>query len=129
MENSIQPRKQRKFRYNAPLHLRKKMVAVHVGKELAAKLSTKRRSVPARKGDKVLVMRGEHKGHTGKILKVSLSDLKVYVEGVSQRNAKGVEQLKPVDPSNLLIVEGEFVKDRLAMIQRSGKAAAGTKKQ
>lgn len=121
MENSIQPRKQRKFRYNAPLHLRKKMVAVHVGKELAAKLSTKRRSVPAHKGDKVLVMRGEHKGHTGKILEVSLSDLKVYVEGVSQPNAKGVEQLKPVDPSNLLLVEGEFVKDRLAMIQRSGK--------
>ena len=123
MEDSKQPRKQRKFRFNAPMHLRKKMVAVHVSKELRAKLSTKRRSVSAHKGDRVKVMRGSHKGKAGKILEVSLNDLKVYVEGVSQRNAKGVEQLSPIDPSNLLLMEGEFTKDRLAMIQRSGKNA------
>lgn len=121
MENSIQPRKQRKFRYNAPLHLRKKMVAVHVSKELKAKLSTKRRSVPAHKGDKVKVMNGEHKGKIGKVLEVSLNDLKIYVEGVTRRNAKGIEKIIAIDPSNLLLLEGEFTKDRLAMIQRSGK--------
>lgn len=121
MENSIQPRKQRKFRYNAPMHQRRKMVAVHVSKELKAKLGTKRRSVPAHKGDKVKVMRGGHRGHVGKIVEVELSDLKVYVEGYSQKNAKGIEKLMPVDPSNLLLLEGEFSKDRLEMIQRSGK--------
>ena len=121
MENSTQPRKQRKFRYNAPLHLRKKMVAVHVSKELKAKLGTARRSVPAHKGDRVKVMRGEHKGHTGKIVEVELNDLKVYVEGYTQKNAKGIDKLMPVDPSNLLLLEGDFSKDRLEMIQRSGK--------
>ncbi|MFA6489336.1 MAG: 50S ribosomal protein L24 [Candidatus Micrarchaeia archaeon] len=121
MENSIQPRKQRKFRYNAPMHQRKKMVAVHVSKELKAKLGTARRSVPAHKGDRVKVMRGERKGLTGKILEVELNDLKVYVEGYTQKNAKGIEKLMPVDPSNLLLLEGEFSKDRLEMIQRSGK--------
>jgi len=123
MENSIQPRKQRKFRYNAPLHLRKKMVGVHVSKELRAKLGTARRSVPAHRGDKVKLMRGSKKGHIGKVLEVELHDLKVYVEGVTQRNAKGVEKLMPVDPSNLLLLEGEFTKDRLEMIQRSKKIA------
>ena len=123
MIGSKQPRKQRKFRFNAPMHERKKMVAAHVSKELRAKLSTKRRSVPVHKGDKVLLMRGSRKGHTGKILEVDLSTLKVYIEGVTQRNAKGVEQLAPVDPSNLMILEGEFAKDRLAMIQRSGMKA------
>lgn len=121
MENSIQPRKQRKFRYNAPLHLRRKMMGVHLSKELRAKLSTKRRSVPVRKGDKVKLMRGERKGHTGKVLEVMLSDLKVYVEGVTQRNSKGVEKPMPIDPSNLLLLEGDFSKDRLEMLQRSGK--------
>src|SRR3989344_3061923 len=102
MEDSKQPRKQRKFRFNAPMHLRKKMVSAHISKELRAKLSTKRRSAPLHKGDRVLVMRGDHKGKAGKVIEVELNDLKVYVEGVSQRNAKGVEKLMPVDPSNLL---------------------------
>ena len=123
MEDSGQPRKQRKFRYNAPLHLRKKMVAVHVSKELRAKLSTKRRSVSAHKGDRVKVMVGEFKGKSGKIMEVDLNTLKIYVEGVTRRNAKGIEQLVAIDPSNLLLLEGEFTKDRLAMIQRSGKNA------
>ncbi len=124
MEESIQPRKQRKFRYNAPLHLRKKMVGVHVGKELAAKLSTGRRSVPVRRGDKVKIMRGGQKGHTGKVVEVSLATLKVYVEGAVRRNAKGIEKPYPIDPSNLLLLDGEFVKDRLEMVQRSAKPKA-----
>lgn len=121
MQNSIQPRKQRKFRYEAPTHLRQKMVGVHLSKELRVKLSTKRRSVPVHKGDKVKLMRGDKKGQVGKVMEVHLSDLKVYVEGITQRNAKGVEKLMPIDPSNLLLMEGEFSKDRLAMVQRSGK--------
>lgn len=121
MEKSIQPRKQRKFRYNAPLHLRNKMVGVHLSKELKAKLSTKRRSVAVRKGDKVKLMRGERRGHAGKVVEVSHSTLKVYVEGLTQRNAKGVEKLIAVEPSNLLLLEGDFTKDRLEMVQRSGK--------
>ena len=117
----MQGRKQRKYRYTAPNHRRRKMVFVHIGKELRAKLGTARRSIQARKGDKVKVLRGDHKGHAGKIFEVDLSTLKIYVEGANSRTAKGVEKLMPLDPSNLLLMEGEFVKDRLAMIQRSGK--------
>lgn len=119
MEESIQPRKQRKFRYNAPMHARRKMVSVHISGELRAKLNTGKRSIPARKGDRVKIMRGERKGQTGKVMEVDLSSLKIYVEGASERNAKGVEKLVPFDPSNLLIIEGEFTKDRLAAVQRS----------
>ncbi|HIH18499.1 TPA: 50S ribosomal protein L24 [Candidatus Micrarchaeota archaeon] len=122
--DSIQARKQRKFRYDAPLHLRRKMASSHLSKELRAKLSTRKRNAPLHKGDKVKVMRGGRKGHVGKVIEVDLSNLKAYVEGVSQRTAKGVEKLMPIDPSNLLIMEGEFTKDRLEMIKRSGKAKA-----
>lgn len=121
MIDSIQPRKQRKFRYNAPLHLRRKMVAAHLSRELRAKLGTARRSAQVRKGDRVKVERGSKKGHAGRVMEVDLSSLKVYVEGCTQRNAKGVEKLLPLDPSNLLILEGEFAKDRLEMIGRSKK--------
>ena len=78
-----------------------------------------------RKGDKVKVLRGDHKGHTGKIFEVDLSTLKIYVEGAHSRTAKGVEKLVALDPSNLVIFEGEFVKDRLAALNRSPKMKPG----
>lgn len=123
MEESSKPRKQRKYRYVAPMHARRKMMGAHLSKELKAKLSTSKRNVPVHKGDRVKLMRGEKKGHTGKVMEVDLSNLKVYVEGASRRNAKGVEKLVPIDPSNLIIIEGEFTKDRLEMLKRSGKKA------
>ena len=126
MESS-KPRKQRYFRFNAAMHLRQHFVHAHVDKELRARLGTARRSAPVRKGDKVLLMRGSRKGHSGKVVEVDLHILKVYVEGVTHRNAKGIDKPYPLDPSNLLLLEGEFMKDRLAMIQRSPKA--GQKKQ
>jgi large subunit ribosomal protein L24 len=124
---SIQGRKQRKFRYNAPNHARRRMVAVHIGKELRAKLGTARRSIQAHKGDKVKILRGDHKGHTGKIFEVDLANLKVYVEGATARTAKGVEKLAQLDPSNLVLLDGEFVKDRLSAVNRSPKKATAAK--
>jgi acyl-coenzyme A synthetase/AMP-(fatty) acid ligase len=53
---SIQPRKQRKRVLDAPLHRRQKMVSVHLSKELRKKLSTKKRSIPVKKGDRVALM-------------------------------------------------------------------------
>ncbi|MFA6214010.1 MAG: 50S ribosomal protein L24 [Candidatus Micrarchaeia archaeon] len=127
--NSVQGRRQRKYRYTAPNHLRRKMVAVHLGKELRAKLSTARRSIQAHRGDKVKVLRGDHKGHVGKIFEVDLATLKIYVEGANSRTAKGVEKLVALDPSNLVILEGEFVKGRLAAVNRSPKGATAPRKQ
>ena len=123
--NSVQGRKQRKYRYTAPNHRRRKMVFVHIGKELRVKLGTARRSTQAHKGDKVEILRGDHKGHIGKIFEVDLSTLKIYVEGANSRTAKGVEKLVALDPSNLVILEGEFVKDRLAALNRSPKPKVG----
>ncbi|MCX8194625.1 MAG: 50S ribosomal protein L24 [Candidatus Micrarchaeota archaeon] len=116
---SAKPRKQRKLRYSAPMHIRKKMVSAHLSPELRAKLGTKKRSIPLRKGDTVKIMRGDKKGHKGKVMEVSLNDLKAYVEGVVSRTAKGVEKLIPIDPSNLLIIDGDFSKDRLRILERS----------
>ena len=65
---SKQPRKQRKFLYNAPLHVRRKILSAHLSKELREKY--KRRGFPIRKDDEVEVMRGEHKKKRGKISKV-----------------------------------------------------------
>lgn len=99
--SSIQPRKQRKALNNAPLHVRRKQIASHLCEELLLKYKT--RSVPVVVGDEVLLLRGGHKGHTGKIVEVRTSTRKVIVDGVNNKKADGTAVPLPVDPSNLLV--------------------------
>lgn len=98
-----QPRKQRKFRACAPLHLRQKMVAATLSGDLRKELG--RRSIPVRKGDRVRVMRGKYRGREGVVARVDLRRLKVFVEGMTVKKANGQEVPVPIDPSNLMVVE------------------------
>jgi len=118
---STQPRKQRRARYNAPLHLRQKLVHAHVSKEAREKLKISKRSAAVRAGDKVKVLKGKFAGHVGKVSRVDLKKLKVYVEGVVARKAKGQEVLAPIDPSNLMIMEFNLSdKRRKEILERKG---------
>ncbi|ACJ15562.1 LSU ribosomal protein L24P [Thermococcus onnurineus NA1] len=98
-----QPRKQRKFLYNAPLHLRSKIMSATLSKELRQKYGV--RSLPIREGDKVKIMRGDYKGKEGKVVEVNLKRYRIYVEGVTQKKVDGTEVFYPVHPSNVMIVE------------------------
>ncbi len=121
---SAKPRKQRLARYEAPLHMRRHYMAVHLSKELRQKLATKRRSLPVVKGDRVKIMRGKRRGATGKISEVDLTSCRVYVEGVGKGKARGTEVPVSVEPSNLLLLDGDFnKKGRKEVIDRT-KAAA-----
>ena len=64
-KGSKQPRKQRKYRANATLHIRHKMISSNFSKELKKRYG--KRNFPIRKGDNVKIMKGEFKGKTGKI--------------------------------------------------------------
>lgn len=120
MSESKQPRKQRKARYNAPLHMRRHFMGVHLSKELRQKLAVGRRSLPVVKGDRVKIMRGKRKGTTGKVSEVDLVSCVVYVEGVGKGKARGTEVLVPLQPSNLLLLDGDFTKKgRKEVIDRS----------
>lgn len=126
---SIQPRKQRKARVTAPLHIRRKQVASHLSEELLLKYN--RRSVPVVTGDEVKVLRGGHKGTTGKIVRVDTKARKVHVEGVNHKKADGTDIAIPLDPSNLLVVrlnlEDERRRDKLGATEGAGKAATPSK--
>ena len=98
-----QPRKKRKALYNASLHEKQKLTSVHLSKDLRTK--EKKRSINARKGDKVKVLRGNHAKKEGKIARIDLKKTQVFIEGVTFRNTKGKEQLIGFQPSNLVIIE------------------------
>ena len=118
-KSSKKARKQRKYRLNAPLHVKHKMVSSHLSKELIKQYN--RRSIPVRKNDVVKIVRGSNKGKSGKIEKVLLNKMKVYIEGITQSNKTGKTSFIPLDPSNLIvtslhedkkrILKSEFVKD------------------
>jgi large subunit ribosomal protein L24 len=100
---SKQPRKQRKYLANAPIHIRHKMMSVHLSKELRKKYG--KRNFPIRKGDMVKVMNGEYKKKTGKIDSVNLRKLKVLLEGIYKSKKDGTKVKIHFQPSNLMITE------------------------
>lgn len=48
------------------------------------------RSIPVRKDDEVLVVRGTHKGHKGKVLQVYRKKWAVYVDKLTKNKADGI---------------------------------------
>jgi large subunit ribosomal protein L24 len=116
---SSQPRKQRLARANAPHHQARKQMASHLSEELLLKYN--RRSATVISGDEVKVLRGDHKGKSGKIVGVDVTDRKVIVDGVTNKKADGTEVPLPVDPSNLVIVKLNLEdKRRVAKLEATG---------
>jgi len=99
---SKKPSKQRKAFYQAPLHKKHKFLSAHLSKDLRKQFN--KRSLPVRKGDEVKVMRGQFKGTIGKISKVDLKKLKVYVDNIKRKRVSGEEVHVPIHASNLMII-------------------------
>jgi len=119
-KGSKKPRKQRKYLYNAPLHIRKKFMSGNLTKELRKKYG--KRNVPVRKGDKVKIFRGQFRGKIGKINKVDLKKCKIYIEGVEVVKKDGTKVFCPVHPSNVQIQELNLEdKKRKILIERKQK--------
>jgi ribosomal protein uL24 len=94
---------ERRKRYKAPMHKKRAHVRVHLAKELRADSKAKKRSLLVNKGDTVKVMRGAHRGKSAKVQKVSHAKGLVYLEGMTNRNARGTESALGFQPSNLAI--------------------------
>lgn len=102
-KSSKLPRKQRKYRYNAPEHVQSRFLRVNLSKELKKKFS--KRSIRVRAGDKVKLMRGQFKGKEGKVDKIDSARMKIFIEGIEVFKKDGSKAPFPVDPTNLMITE------------------------
>jgi large subunit ribosomal protein L24 len=101
--SSKKPKKQVKYRANAPLHIKRKFMAAKLSDEAAKKHGIKR--IEVRKGDKVRIMRGQFRGKTGKVSRASLIKTKIYVEGIERAKTEGSKAFYPIHPSNVMIIE------------------------
>ena len=102
-KRSKQPRKQRKYRANAPKHLKSKFMNAHLSKDLRKKYGT--RSLRVRKGDKVTVTRGSFKGEKGEVQMLDVKNQKVYIDSLEVTRRDGSKSHPPVRPSNITIIE------------------------
>ena len=101
--SSKKPKKQRKYLYNAPLHTGSKFLAAHLSDELAKKYG--KRSLRARKGDKVKIMKGQFKDKSGKIERVDTKSRKIFIAGIEYQKKDGTKVKFPIYVSNLMITE------------------------
>ncbi|PIZ52121.1 50S ribosomal protein L24 [Candidatus Woesearchaeota archaeon CG_4_10_14_0_2_um_filter_33_13] len=100
---SVQPRKQRKYVYNAPLHVKQKLVHVHLSAELRKKYGL--RNAQLKKGDKVKVLRGQFKKQDAKVDRVDLKRERVYLAGIDSVKKDGTKLPLSFRASNLMIIE------------------------
>jgi len=110
LTKSKQPRKQRKRFFNAPLHIRHKFMSAPLSKELRKQYGT--RSLPVRTGDTVMIMRGDFKGHEGRVVKVDLKKMRIHVEGVTRKRSDGTTVYIPIHPSKVMITKLDLSDER-----------------
>ena len=114
---SKQPRKQRKYRANAPLHIKRKFLSVNLFKELRKKHG--KRNIPVRKGDIVKIMKGKFKKKQGKVLNVKTKTGKIYIEGMQVKKQEGSKVNVMFRAPNLQIIELNLEdKERMKKLNR-----------
>ena len=100
-KSSKQPRKQRKYLANAPIHIKRNALHSQLSKELRKKYE--KRSFALRKGDEVLIMRGANKKKKAKVLDVEIIKSRVLLENIQRSKKDGTKVGVYFHPSNLQI--------------------------
>ena len=120
------PRKQRKRLYQAPAHLRHKLMAASLSPELAASKGIK--TLPVKKGDTVRVVRGDHMGFEGKVNRVDLKRYRIFLEGLTREKVDGTNIFVSVHPSKVMIKNLKLDdKWRKAIVDRKKELALSRK--
>ncbi len=102
-KKSVQPRKQRKYRVNAPLHIRGKFLSAPLSKVLREKHGM--RSLRVRVGDEVEILRGSFKGEKGAVERLDTGRSKIFVRGVDRVEPKGGRKQIAITPSNVRLIK------------------------
>merc|ERR1711887_498474 len=109
-------RKSRKAHFTAPSSVRRKIMSAHLDKTLSNKYHVK--SMPIRKDDEVIVVRGSHRGREGKVIQVYRKKYVIHIERVTREKSNGSTVNVGIHPSNVSITKLKLDKDRRAILDR-----------
>ncbi|ORY05659.1 ribosomal protein L24 [Basidiobolus meristosporus CBS 931.73] len=115
-------RKCRKAHFAAPSSIRRKIMSAPLSKELREKYNA--RSLPVRKDDEVLVVRGTYKGREGKIVQVYRKKWVIHIERLTREKVNGAATAIGVHPSKVVLAKLKLDKDRKALLERKDRSKA-----
>merc|ERR1712110_1123954 len=122
---SASRRKSRKAHFTAPSSVRRKIMSAHLNKELSQKYHVK--SMPIRKDDEVIVVRGINRGREGKVIQVYRKKYVIHIERVTREKMNGSTVNVGIHPSNVMITKLKLDKDRRAILERKDTTKAAEK--
>lgn len=114
VEVSSSRRKQRKAHFSAPSHIRHRIMSSTLSKDLRKKWGI--RSLPIRKDDEVVILRGAKKGTKGKVIQVFRKKFAIHIDKLTKNKVNGAPYQLPIHPSNVAITKIREAKDRLSRI-------------
>jgi len=117
---TISRRKNRKAHFAAGSEERRVRMSAPLSKELQAKYNV--RSLPVRKDDEVMVVRGIYKNREGKITACYRRKYCIHVERVTRDKANGAQVNVGIQPSNCVITKIKLDKDRKALLERKDRS-------
>ncbi|XP_057250809.1 60S ribosomal protein L26-2-like [Beta vulgaris subsp. vulgaris] len=116
-------RKCRKLHFKSPSNIRRKIMSAPLSVNLRNKHNV--RSLPVKKHDEVLVVRGNYAGREGKIVQCYRKNWVIYIERVTRNKINGVAAESwhntvqvGIHPSNLVLTKLKLDEDRLQLLQR-----------
>ena len=98
---TIKPTKQRKRMHQAPVTERYRRFSAPLSSKLKDSQGTN--SVEVRKGDTVMIMRGDRKGSEGKVTQIDRKNYRIFVEGANREKVDGTSIPVPIHPSKVMI--------------------------
>ncbi|ORX33833.1 translation protein SH3-like domain-containing protein [Kockovaella imperatae] len=120
-------RKSRKAHYAASSGTKRKIMSSPLSKDLRGKHST--RTMPIRKDDEVLIVRGKYKGREGKVIQVYRKKWVIHVERVTVEKSNAATVPVGIHPSNVVITTLKLDNDRKAILERKGNKTTEKKSQ
>jgi large subunit ribosomal protein L24 len=118
---TTKPSKQRKMLYQAPVTERYRRFSAPLASNLKESHGTN--SVPVKKGDTVMIMRGDRKGFEGKVTQINRKNYKIFVEGADREKVDGTKISVPIHPSKVMITRLNLDdKWRKKILERKGVA-------
>lgn len=115
-------RKCRKAHFSAPSSVRRVLMSAPLSSELRAKHHA--RSMPVRKDDEVLVVRGTFKGREGKVVQVYRRKWVIHIERITREKVNGSTVNVGINPSKVVITKLRLDKDRKSLLDRKAKGLA-----
>merc|ERR1719453_2901317 len=114
-------RKARKAHFTAHPEARRKIMSASLSKELQKKFNV--RSLPIRKDDEVMVVRGTFKNRDGKVTTVYRRKYVIHIERINREKNNGAVVNLGVHPSKVVITKLHLDPDRKKLLARKNRKA------